>query len=133
MEKELVEMIDDNLQDINEENELQAFRMFMDRVHDQEKEDIRKILRGEFKRKNGRIHTININELEQTEVEKQALFEKKYEESDDDKSYDSEEVDAFNQMNQQEKEYYLQEKRMQKILKAQADMKQQAKKNRIET
>jgi len=44
--------------------------MFMDRVHDQEKEDIRKILRGEFKRKNGRIHTININELEQTEVEK---------------------------------------------------------------
>lgn len=53
MEKELVDMIDDKIENINEENELMAFRMFMEKIHDQEKADIKKILRGEFRRRNG--------------------------------------------------------------------------------
>lgn len=62
--QELEDLIDNNMIDINEEDEQRAYRMFMDKLHDQDKEDLRKILKGEFRGRNGKVHTVNINDLE---------------------------------------------------------------------
>ncbi|CAD8111734.1 unnamed protein product [Paramecium sonneborni] len=130
IEKELLEMIDDKIEDLDEENEIRAFHIFMDRVHAQEKEDIKKILKGEFKRRNGKISNIDLINMEQTEEEKQARLMHKFEESEEE-NYDSD-FENYLKMSKDQKKEFLKEKRLQKILQAQKEMNQQTKKNRLQ-
>ncbi|CAD8185476.1 unnamed protein product [Paramecium octaurelia] len=130
IEKELLEMIDDKIDDLDEENEIRAFQIFMDRIHKQEKDDIKKILKGEFKRRDGKVSNIDLINMEQTEEEKQARLMHKFEESEDE-NYDSD-FENYLKMNKDQKKEFLKEKRLQKILQAQKEMNQQTKKNRLQ-
>ncbi|CAK57266.1 unnamed protein product (macronuclear) [Paramecium tetraurelia] len=130
IEKELLEMIDDKIEDLDEENEIRAFQIFMDRIHKQEKDDIKKILKGEFKRRDGKVSNIDLLNMEQTEEEKQARLMHKFEESEEE-NYDSD-FENYLKMNKDQKNEFLKEKRLQKILQAQKEMNQQTKKNRLQ-
>ena len=50
MDAELVELID-NAVDINEEDEHEAFRKYLEQGRIQDREEIKQIMRGEFRRK----------------------------------------------------------------------------------
>ena len=82
----------------------------MDRMHAQEKEDIKKILKGEFKRRNGKVSRIDLLNLEQTEEEKQARLMHKYESSAEE-NYDSD-FENYMKMNKDQKNEFLKEKRL---------------------
>ncbi|CAD8100908.1 unnamed protein product [Paramecium primaurelia] len=130
IEKELLEMIDDKIEDLDEGNEIRAFQIFMDRIHAQEKEDIKKILKGEFKRRNGKVSNIDLINMEQTEEEKQARLMHKFEESEEE-NYDSD-FENYLKMSKNQKKEFLKEKKLQKILQAQKEMNLQTKKNRLQ-
>lgn len=104
-------MIDDKLPEYNEENEQYAFRMFMERLYDQEKEEIRKIRNGEFRTRDGKTHHVDLNELELTEAEKLRMIDSRKRESDGEGSYNSDEMETVRRMNKEQRREYLREKR----------------------